>query len=233
VSAERLARLFAGSEEAHTQLIRTERKANEHGKVEAAYRAFHGPPNEVDWQRHLKGVAGLTIIPLRADGTVIFAAIDLDTYPMDATPVLARLDPHFIGDDDAADEPDGDMDDDDAGPELGGPRGPRGGAGSKNSGRSKGLYEVSGVNVLTNARMASVGAVEGSYDDRARPSSVSPPAVTDGKTTSRIGSDPRTMERMAKLQGLHPRATSKELIHFATAPKDIRKAIIRSLKGAA
>ena len=129
-----------------------------------------------------------------------------------------------------ADDPDpaGDMDDDDAGVELGPPRGPRGGAGIKNRGQSKGVYETSGVNVMTIARPASTGSVEMSYNDRARPSSASPPAATDGKSRTFVGGDPRTSTSKSKFSKRVDRLIAEGMpvmkaIHWASAPKRKRQ----------
>jgi hypothetical protein len=148
---------------------------------------------------------------------------------------LAKMGAPVDDDDEPRDEPDGDpdIDDDDNGPMLGGVQSDAT-AGGKNRGRSRGSYEGSGVPTMTNARMASVGAVERSYNDKARPSSAKPPAITDNKSRRFIGDDPRTTtqksydKRYSKLLAVHPRATAQELASFAISPKSLRQQVLKS-----
>ena len=137
------------------------------------------------------------------------------------------------GDDpDGADDPDYDMGDDSDGPELGPPRGPGGGAGSQSKGRSSADYELSGVNTSTNSPMADTTSNPGSYDPSRRSPSYAPPAITDDKSRRFVGDENlnRTQKRMRKLQRYNPDATSKELVHYATATKAVRKDIIRKFR---
>jgi len=93
---------------------------------------------------------------------------------------------------------------------------------------------------MTNARGASVGAVESSYSPSRRPASASrtspPPGVTVGQ-----GSDPRMgkrdrkiTKRLDKFFALCPHATAQDGVHYVTAPdKQTRRAIIAKMRGAA
>jgi hypothetical protein len=151
-------------------------------------------------------------------------------------------------DDVMADDSGSDDFDDDDSPTLGPPRGPRGGAGSKSSGRSSGVYETSGVNTMTNARQASVGSFEGSYSPSKRPSSVSPPAVTRGASSTVTAlkppnTDPPSLRKSARRisagptdEQLKKRAlryvelktigrSTNEGITYMHAPKRVRKAM--------
>jgi hypothetical protein len=119
-------------------------------------------------------------------------------------------------DEDMADAGDDDMDDDDSGPSLGPNPAGGGGASLINRGRSSAVYEMSGVNTATNARMASVGATEGSYNPRARPASA---------TKSKVG------KRSKRFIKKFPTATVEEALFYGAAPtKEMRKALARKKK---
>ena len=128
---------------------------------------------------------------------------------------LAPADESETDDGDVAVEPDGgDADDYDAGGELD-VRDRQGTTGQgRNYGRSKGDYEVSGVNTMTTARQANAGLVEGSYDPKARPSSA---------TKSEDGIPPKLRKRIVKYLWTHPEASAEDAVRWARLPKAQRK----------
>jgi hypothetical protein len=89
---ERLAALFDGCDRAHTRRLKIAAKANEAGKVEADYTTVKRAPTKTDWQAHLNGDVGLVIVPLRSDGTVLFATIDIDDYWLDHRVIVEAVD---------------------------------------------------------------------------------------------------------------------------------------------
>jgi hypothetical protein len=145
-------------------------------------------------------------------------------------------------DDVMGEEPTDDFDDDSSGPQLGGPRGPRGGTGSVSSGRSSGVYEGSGVNTMTNARMAASTPNSGSYNPSRR-SFVSGPPITRGASARVSGpkppntdppslrksvgpTDEQLRKRTEKYIWLKPEGRSTaEGVEYATAPKPVRRAM--------
>lgn len=81
-SVERIMQLFDGYDRVHGTY--TTKRVNERGKVEGQALTVTGPAGYAEWHKHLAGEgAGLGIIPLRADDTVKFAAIDIDKYNLD------------------------------------------------------------------------------------------------------------------------------------------------------
>lgn len=88
---ERLAALFQGLDRAHG-VSRPSGKTSGRGKAEARYQTKREPITPEAWGRHLAGEEGLVVIPIRDDGTVMFGAVDIDTYPLDLTVVARRID---------------------------------------------------------------------------------------------------------------------------------------------
>lgn len=71
--------LFQGHPEIHgASKLTGERKDN--GKVLTTNGAVHKPLDQRTWEQHLKGERSIGVFPLRPDGTVLWAAIDLDIY---------------------------------------------------------------------------------------------------------------------------------------------------------
>lgn len=71
--------LFSGLERAHGVYI-TSSKSTEGEKQKGRARTEHKPVTVELWQDHLSGKRGIGIVPIRDDGTVLWAAIDIDTY---------------------------------------------------------------------------------------------------------------------------------------------------------
>jgi TOTE conflict system, Archaeo-Eukaryotic Primase domain len=90
--APRFHALFAGLERAHGR-YGTPSEQRENGKLKGKAFTAHEPVTDALWERHLQSDAnGIGIIPLRDDGTVLFAAIDLDVYAdFDHARMAARL----------------------------------------------------------------------------------------------------------------------------------------------
>ena len=80
--AERFMSLFAGMEEAHGCYILD--KKPELGK-KAKGKAFtkRDPITKAHWKRHLDGKETLGIIPIRADNSCMWGAVDIDEYDLD------------------------------------------------------------------------------------------------------------------------------------------------------
>ena len=89
--AQRFRNLFAGYEDAFgTFEIKDtrERDGKQVGKVTLIKR----PVTDDIWRQHLAGTQALGIIPIRADNTCFFGAIDIDTYGIEHKSLAARLD---------------------------------------------------------------------------------------------------------------------------------------------
>lgn len=80
--AKRFMLLFKGLDRAHGVYQITE-KGQEGDKVKGRPYTEHKPVTLDLWLSHLKGERGLGIIPITDDATVSWAAIDIDTYPLD------------------------------------------------------------------------------------------------------------------------------------------------------
>ena len=119
------------------------------------------------------------------------------------------------GDVSGADDADSDFDDFDAGGELD-DRGEQGATGQRRH-RSVGSYETSGTPFMTNAPPAKSGALEGSYNPKARPASAT------RKINDESAVPPKVKRRIFKYFCAHPAASPEEAARWAVLPKAARK----------
>ncbi len=90
--AARFHLLFAGLERAHgCSIIDKNAVPDEAGKINARSFTEHKQVTDGVWLAHLSGEKGIGIIPIRDDSTVMWAAIDIDQYPLDLTALEATL----------------------------------------------------------------------------------------------------------------------------------------------
>ena len=76
-------RLFAGMEEAHGEYTLPDNATEEDGKKKKGQaRTIRKPPTDELWEFHLEGKKTLGIIPIRADNTCLWGAIDIDDYTL-------------------------------------------------------------------------------------------------------------------------------------------------------
>lgn len=77
-------RLFHGLERAHgTYKLTGEKKVATGIKQEGKGTTLQQPVTAALWREHLEGRRRLGVVPIRDDGTVLFAAIDIDAYDLD------------------------------------------------------------------------------------------------------------------------------------------------------
>ncbi len=82
--AEDFARVFAGYEHAHGRyVVAAGTRANERGKVNGQANTRARAATLADWEGHLTGGDAIGIVPIRADATCVFGAIDVDVYPLE------------------------------------------------------------------------------------------------------------------------------------------------------
>lgn len=76
--------LFVGSEYAHGEW---------HSNIgdKGQGKTLPSPASDVDYQNHLTGKLGLGLVPIRADGTVRFASIDIDVDTIDHKALAAKV----------------------------------------------------------------------------------------------------------------------------------------------
>lgn len=77
----RMAALYHGLERAHG-IYELLKRTTGGGKVEGKARTVRGDVTQELWDRHLHGVQGLGIVPIRDDATCYFGAIDIDKYDL-------------------------------------------------------------------------------------------------------------------------------------------------------
>ena len=87
---ERFYKLFAGLERAHGE-YRLGDLNEEKGKVEGRAKTILEPTTMDHWDGHLSGNDGLGIIPIRADNTCLFGAVDIDDYTLDLKALSKQL----------------------------------------------------------------------------------------------------------------------------------------------
>jgi len=66
-------------------------KPSADGKQGGKAVTVHGRVTEDLWNKHLKGVQGLGIVPITDEGTCYFAVLDIDTYPLDHRKIIKRI----------------------------------------------------------------------------------------------------------------------------------------------
>lgn len=86
---QRFMEAFRGSDAAHGQTqIGTKRK---NGKTEAKSFVVREPLTEAKVEEHLSGKSGVGAIPIRSDNKCCFAALDIDTYPIDHQKIVMAI----------------------------------------------------------------------------------------------------------------------------------------------
>ncbi len=79
---ERFSGAFSGLTRAYGTFAIDQKKKNG-TKVKGRARTVHGELTRESWEAHLEGRVGLGVVPIRNDGTCLFAAIDVDVYDLD------------------------------------------------------------------------------------------------------------------------------------------------------
>lgn len=79
---ERFLALFDGLDRAHGEYTLSGKKQG-NKKQEGRAVTLRAPVTEQLWYEHLEGIKGLGIVPIRADDTACFGAIDIDVYDLD------------------------------------------------------------------------------------------------------------------------------------------------------
>lgn len=91
VLAVKFMEVFAGLERAHG-VYTLSKKKSEGGDKQKGRATTESTPVTVElWQKHLAGEQGLGVVPIREDNTVVWAAIDVDVYPLDHKALEQRL----------------------------------------------------------------------------------------------------------------------------------------------
>ena len=90
VEITRFKQIFAGLDIAYgTYKIDKERQD---GKKDGKGTVVRQPPTDDLWVKHLKGIEpSLGIIPIRADNTCTWGAIDIDMYPLDHLSIIRKI----------------------------------------------------------------------------------------------------------------------------------------------
>lgn len=90
--AEWFMQVFAGNMEAHGTYTSEERSQSK-AKVEIkkGVRTLKQPVTIELWERHLKGITPLGVVPIRPDNTCSWGCIDVDIYPLDHITLAQRI----------------------------------------------------------------------------------------------------------------------------------------------
>ena len=80
--AEKFFKLFAGLERAHGRYDLS-KGYSDGAKKQGRASVVNGPITPALWEEHLKGNIGVGVVPIRDDATVVWGAIDIDTYSLD------------------------------------------------------------------------------------------------------------------------------------------------------
>ena len=90
--AERLAALLRGAEDAHgTYTVPRTVSGGSKVEIKGTAQTLREPPTTAMWESHLRGDRGMGVIPIRADGTCWWGALDIDDYSVVHVDLLARL----------------------------------------------------------------------------------------------------------------------------------------------
>jgi hypothetical protein len=82
---------FAGLDRAYGRYV-VGGQPDARGKITGQRRTVKAPVTLALWVAHLTTPEGLGIVPVRPDGTCVFAAIDIDVYPLEIKDIAARID---------------------------------------------------------------------------------------------------------------------------------------------
>ena len=88
--ADRFFDLFQGSDRSHG-VYQAKLEVVSGTKNEGEARTVQAPPTAELWERHLRGVIGLGIVPVRSDGTCVWAAVDVDDYRLDLPALVTKV----------------------------------------------------------------------------------------------------------------------------------------------
>jgi Primase C terminal 1 (PriCT-1) len=94
--AVRFMSLFSGLDRAHGIYDVSKEPAAEGIKQKGKASTAAKPVTAKLWSDHLAGRRGLGIIPLRDDATVLWAAIDVDRYPLDLVALDGKIEEHRL-----------------------------------------------------------------------------------------------------------------------------------------
>ena len=90
--AERMAEIFAGFTGAHGVYDGVSDTPDDRGKrTGSRIRTVHCAATLADFENHLLGVSGLGIVPIRADSTASFGALDVDSYDLNLQEIASRI----------------------------------------------------------------------------------------------------------------------------------------------
>jgi hypothetical protein len=90
--AQRMMDIFEGYSGSHGVYNGVSDTPDEHGKrIGPDRRTVHSAPTLADFERHLQGVSGLGVVPIRADGTCSWGALDVDDYELDLAGLASRV----------------------------------------------------------------------------------------------------------------------------------------------
>jgi hypothetical protein len=88
--AKQLSELYAGYDQAYGTFKITGVRGRDN-KKEGIAKVIKAPVTEQLWLNHVAGEASLGIVPIRADNTCVFGAIDVDVYPIDIGETLRKV----------------------------------------------------------------------------------------------------------------------------------------------
>jgi hypothetical protein len=90
VDIQKFKNIFSGLDIAYgTYVIEGSRQD---GKQNGTAKVVHKAPTDELWTKHLKGIEpSLGIIPIRADNSCTWGAIDIDMYPLDHTALVKKI----------------------------------------------------------------------------------------------------------------------------------------------
>lgn len=91
--AERFFTLFRGLDRAHG-VYRAQAEVEPGKKNEGSARTVHLPVTVHHWRRHLEGELGIGVVPVCADDTCTWGAIDVDVYPIDLVELQRKIARH-------------------------------------------------------------------------------------------------------------------------------------------
>lgn len=88
--AQRFSDRFKGLERGHGTYDLS-KPVSEGDKKKGRAMTVQRPLTLADWENHLAGTVGIGIVPIRDDGTVVWGAIDIDTYNLDLIQLSIKL----------------------------------------------------------------------------------------------------------------------------------------------
>ena len=89
--AERFALVFRGLDKAYGAIDLSQASTNAGGKKKGKYKFVQEPRTTETFEAHIDGKSSIGIVPINEKNECVWGAIDVDTYPLDHTKIVQKI----------------------------------------------------------------------------------------------------------------------------------------------